>query len=115
MIETKCGNCFRNLSQEGTPARQPDIEDMRISHAIRLGRVKPEAWKFILRGEGTGNRESQRCKDHYKRARQLGFTDCVHRFLNDPWYRNTCGFDLKDMIRFEEDGNTETRGHPRSQ
>jgi len=87
LIETKCGNCFRTLSQEGTPARQPNIEDMRISHAIRLGRVKPVAWKFVLRGEGTGNRESQRCKDHYKRARQLGFTDCIHRFLNDPWYR----------------------------
>jgi hypothetical protein len=109
LIETKCGNCFRNLSQEGTPARQPDIEDMRISHAIRLGRMKPEAWKFVLRGEGTGNRESQRCKDHYKRARQLGFTDCVHRFLNDPWYRNTCGFELKDMVHFEENGNPDAR------
>ena len=114
LIETKCGNCFRNLSQEGTPAQQPDKDDMRISHAIRLGRVEATAWRFILRGHGTGNRESQRCRDHYQRARQQGFKDCVHRFLNDPWYRNTCienGWSLKDVVRFEEDGNPDARGH----
>ena len=112
LIETKCGNCFRNLMQEGTPAEQPDIDDMRISHAIRLGKVQAPAWKFFLRGQSSGNRESQRSKDHYQRARKVGFENCVHRFLNDPWYRNTCvenNLTMKDMWRFEEEENPEAR------
>ena len=38
----------------------------------------------------------------------------MHRFLSDPWYRSTCienKLSLKDMYRFEANGNPENRTH----
>ena len=113
LIETACPNCKHSLVPGGTPAAStPNVEDMRLSHQIMLGHKKVDNWKLVNSGMSKGNKESQREKDHYKRARQQGYNSCMHRYMNDPWYRNTCeenGLGLRDMYRFEANGNPAAR------
>ena len=62
LIETECQNCFKKLVQEGTPAEKLTLDDVRMSHAIRLGQVEAPAWKFAYRGLVSGDRVTTRAR-----------------------------------------------------
>ena len=69
LIELVCTLCYKPfVVKEKT---EETLDDVRISHAIRRGLKAVTTWKWQFRGKGCGNRESQRAKDHYRRARQI--------------------------------------------
>jgi hypothetical protein len=110
-IELECKHCRTPFERKVEPAIDY-VDKLRQSHAIRLGLERVDSWRFALRGRNKGNRESGRAADAYKQARQMGFKICVYRFMNDPWYRETCvqnGLTMKDMFRYEIDGDPANR------
>ena len=111
MIETSCPHCYKRFAQ--IPFNPDEaMDEIRLSHALKQGLAKTDTWTWKVKGYNCGDKDSQAAKSHWKRARKLGYPNCVERYKFDYWYRETVvsfGWDLEKMLFFEFHGNPKNR------